>query len=52
MRYPRNSYAAKEMRRRRIEARLRLKRKIFDLIASTALIVCAEAILFALFLYL
>lgn len=52
MRYPRNSYAAKEMRRRRIEARSRLKRRVFDLIAGVTLMACAEVLFFAIFLFL
>lgn len=50
MRYPKNSYAAREMRRRRMEARIRLKRKICDFIGMVAISVCTEVLLFALFL--
>lgn len=50
MKYPKNSYAAKEMRRRRIEARIRLKRKVCDFVSGFALVVCTEVIFFALFL--
>lgn len=45
VKYPRNSYAAREMRRRRIEARERLKTKIKDVVLSILLVVCFEAIL-------
>lgn len=48
MRYPKNSYAAKEMRRRRIEARNRLKRKIFDAVSAFLLVVCTEVFFFAI----
>lgn len=48
MMYPKNSYAAKEMRLRRIEARNRLKRKIFDAVSAFLLVVCTEVFFFVI----
>lgn len=50
MKYPKNSYAARAMRRRRIAARYRLKSKILDAVSCLALVICTEALFFAMIL--
>jgi hypothetical protein len=50
MKYPENSYAAREMCRRRIEARNRLKSKSLDAVSCIAIVICADALFFAMIL--
>lgn len=43
MKHQKNTYAHREMRRRRMEAERRLKRRVCDFVGRTALVFCVEA---------
>lgn len=45
-----NSYVARELRRRQYEAQRRFREKVIDVVSSIALVVASEAIMFALLL--
>lgn len=50
MKRNRQTYVAREMRRRRAEARYRFITKVSEAVSGVVLVVCSEAIMFAFLL--